>query len=293
MERIKQEFTPKAGRAFFVLLIGYLALLIFAGYSVKTDNFGYVVMLGIPSFLGLFLSAWARLKPLTLGILIISALIGVITSVISLNIGGLLCTFIFFFIAGLPFLASALMGRLFLDKLSGGTLQLCIAPVFLLAIAENHFFDEWSEESVETEIAIAGTPTEIFKRLHFFEGSTLNPPLLLKLRLPTPIGVEGNMFVKGEDVRCIYEKGYLLKRITSVEDNKLIAFEVIEQHGIEDRSLTLTSGEIRLHQNGSEVIVKMTTRYQPKLGARLLWRQPEKLIVKTLHEHIARGLVNP
>lgn len=277
-------------KGLFKVFLVSLALFMLALFSVGTENHGYVAVVGIPFFIGLISSRWLRLRYLVYLPLSVSILIGLFFAVSVLNIGGFLCSAMFFIICGIPYIIGGVVGRSYLEQASDGKISLSVAPLFLLAMLEKEYITEWPEEEVVTQIEVPGKSQDVFEKLHFYEGSELTPPRILKIALPNPLRVEGNMFEEGAIVKCLYEEGHLVKKMTSVEENKLVAFDVIKQVNIEDRSVRLISGKISLEESGDKVIVTMTTRYVPKLGARLLWRQSERLIVKALHEHIGKEL---
>ena len=77
--------------------------------------------------------------------------------------------------------------------------------------------------------------------------------------LPIPIRSEGRKLQLGALVRCTYEGGDLVKRITAVEAPRLLRFEVLEQHlGIE-HCLSLGDGSYEIRESGSSSRVFLTT----------------------------------
>ena len=65
------------------------------------------------------------------------------------------------------------------------------------------------------------------------------PPWPLRMLLPEPRGTEGSGSAVGNEVRCLYERGFLRKRVTRVDPGRRYDFEVVEQR------LTIAGG-IRL-----------------------------------------------
>ena len=95
----------------------------------------------------------------------------------------------------------------------------------------------------------------------------------------------------GDTKTCVYNKGRLVKRITQYRPAEFLEFDVIEQHGIEDRSVRLISGSFRFENAGSgQTRVTLTTAYEPLLTARLAWRPFERQLARSLHEHVLTGI---
>jgi hypothetical protein len=108
--------------------------------------------------------------------------------------------------------------------------------------------------------------------------------------LPHPLRTEGDKTRAGATVRCTYQGGDLVKRITAVEPPRVLQFEVIEQSlGIEDCILTV-GGSYEIHMCGDATGLVLITNYQAYLRPRYLWRPFEALLVRQLHGHILCGL---
>src|SRR6185437_16403042 len=90
---------------------------------------------------------------------------------------------------------------------------------------------------------------------------------------------------------CVYSKGHLTKRVTERSLDRRLAFEIIEQDRIENNSVRLTDGSFNFIPQGPDnTRVELTTRYQPKLGPRWIWRPVEEMAVHTLHRHVLDGM---
>lgn len=81
-----------------------------------------------------------------------------------------------------------------------------------------------------------------------------------------------------------------MKRITAVEQLRLIQFEVVEQRlGIEGCVIALDgSYEIRRDSRGSDII--LITKYRAFLRPRRLWHPLERLLMTQLHKHVLNGM---
>jgi len=145
-------------------------------------------------------------------------------------------------------------------------------------------------EAVETALHFDATPEEVWQGILLYEEVPRRPPWLLRIFLPRPIRTNGEKTRVGAIVRCTYDGGYLLKRITAVEPARLVRFDVLEQRlGIEDSvSMSQGSYEIRATGDGSEVV--LTTHYRSRLRPRQLWRPLERCLAHRLHRHILDGM---
>lgn len=141
-------------------------------------------------------------------------------------------------------------------------------------------------ETVATQICINGRPEQVWNHLLFYEEVPGRPPFLLRALLPHPVRTEGVKNRVGSSVRCVYRGGDLVKRITRVEPEHLLQFEVVEQRlGIESCVLTL-GGSYLIHACGAATEVTVITNYYAYLRPRSLWRPLEAFLVRQLHRHI-------
>ena len=145
-------------------------------------------------------------------------------------------------------------------------------------------------EAVQTALHLNAPPEAVWRGILFYEEVPRRPLWFLRIFLPQPICTEGEKTRVGAIVRCTYDGGYLLKRITAVEPARLVRFDVLEQRlGIEDCvSMSQGSYEIRVDGDGSEVV--LTTHYRSRLRPRRLWRPLERCLAHQLHRHILDGM---
>ena len=145
-------------------------------------------------------------------------------------------------------------------------------------------------DQVTTHLRLGAAPEIVWTALMFYEDVPRRPWLLLRLFLPRPVRSEGNKQQVGCLVRCTYDRGHLIKRITAVEPARLLRFEVVEQHlGIESSVQTRDgSYQLRGIPGGTEVV--LTTRYRGLLWPRFLWRPLERYLGRCLHHHILFGM---
>jgi hypothetical protein len=145
-------------------------------------------------------------------------------------------------------------------------------------------------EAVETALYLNAAPEAVWQGILFYEEVPRRPLWFLRIFLPRPIRTDGEKTRVGAIVRCTYDGGHLLKRITVVEPARLVRFDVLEQRlGVEDCvSMSQGSYEIRATGDGSEVV--LTTRYRSRLRPRWLWRPLERCLAHRLHRHILDGM---
>src|SRR5205085_9412853 len=131
-----------------------------------------------------------------------------------------------------------------------------------------------------TELTLPVAPQQAWNGIMFYEEVEHAPPWLLRLALPKPLRSVGDKRRVGETVRCLYDRGYLSKRITGVDEGRRLSFEVVEQHLHFERDITLRDGsfEVLPAERGGAIVV-LTTRYEPRLSPRWLWEPMERRIV--------------
>ncbi|MGA8145126.1 MAG: hypothetical protein WB987_14670 [Candidatus Acidiferrales bacterium] len=145
-------------------------------------------------------------------------------------------------------------------------------------------------EAVATRVRFNASPEAVWNHIMLYEEVPGRPPFLLRALLPHPVRTEGVKTRVGATVRCVYEGGDLVKRITTVDPPRFLEFEVVEQRlGIEDCILTV-GGSYEIYTCGDATHVMLITNYQAYLRPRYLWRALEALLVRQLHRHILRGV---
>jgi hypothetical protein len=145
-------------------------------------------------------------------------------------------------------------------------------------------------EVVATTLHIDASPEATWRGMLFYEEVPHRPRRFLRMFLPQPVRTEGDKTKVGALVRCIYDGGHLLKRITVAQPARMVRFEVLEQRlGIEDCvSMGQGSYEIRPASGGSEIV--LTTHYRGHLRPRWLWRRLERSLARGMHHHILDGI---
>jgi hypothetical protein len=115
---------------------------------------------------------------------------------------------------------------------------------------------------VVTRIQVDAPAEKLWERLLFYEQIDRRPPLHLRLLLPVPITTVGSKSQVGDQARCLYHGGYLVKRVTELEPPRRYAFEVVEQDLDVGGGLRLSGGEYVLRGLSTKrVELEISTRY--------------------------------
>lgn len=152
------------------------------------------------------------------------------------------------------------------------------------------FAGEPVSEVVATRVCLTASPETVWDRIMFYEEVPGRPPFPLRAFMPHPVRTDGEKSMTGAKVRCLYKNGDLVKRITAVEPQRFIRFEVIEQClGVED-CVTALGGSYEIHRHGDGSDIVLTTRYRAYLHPRFFWHPLERLVTTQLHKHVLNGM---
>lgn len=144
-----------------------------------------------------------------------------------------------------------------------------------------------SSTSVVTRMAFPAPPEQVWNALMLFESTEERPPLHLRLLLPIPVRTEGTTSQVGDEIRCRYRSGYLVKRITCIEASRHYEYEVIEQNLRVFSGLALAGGCYTLQPLlGDHTDVSVTTRYASILRPAWLWKRIEAMTFRMFHRHL-------
>jgi hypothetical protein len=145
--------------------------------------------------------------------------------------------------------------------------------------------------SVVTRANFKAPPEEVWEALMFYEQIEERSPLHLRLLLPVPIRTEGRKSEVGDEVRCIYEDGHLLKRITQVTRSRNLVFEVIEQNLALGGGIKLSGGSYTLRElPGGHTEVALNTEYSSSRRPRWLWMSVEAFVCRMFHRHMLSAM---
>ncbi len=157
--------------------------------------------------------------------------------------------------------------------------------------ASAHALAETDVSTVATRCVVAASPARAWEGLMFYEQIAERPPLHLRLLLPVPIRTVGDKAQVGDEARCLYDRGYLIKRVSQVDVGRRYAFDVVEQALVVGGGMTLSGGEYVLRELApSRVEIRVTTRYASPRRPRWLWRPLEHAVCHSFHRHILRAM---
>jgi hypothetical protein len=141
--------------------------------------------------------------------------------------------------------------------------------------------------SIATRMTFAASAEEVWNRLMFYEQIDQRPPAYLRMLLPVPIRTVGRKSHVGDQARCLYEGGHLIKRVTQVEPGRLYAFQIVEQMLAVGGGMRLSGGEYTLDERASDrTEVQLTTHYASRKWPRWLWEPMEATVCHAFHRHI-------
>jgi hypothetical protein len=150
--------------------------------------------------------------------------------------------------------------------------------------------------TVETRLVMTASLGRVWTTLMFYEQIDERPPWYLRWLLPVPLGTEGKKAQVGDEARCLYEGGYLVKRVTQVEREHLYQFEVCEQELAFGGGMSLSGGEYRLRGpievkgGGGGIEMSLVTHYRNGRRPRWLFAPPEAAVCHAFHRHILRAM---
>jgi hypothetical protein len=144
---------------------------------------------------------------------------------------------------------------------------------------------------IATSSTFSATPDQTWKALMFFEQIRRPPPFSLRLLLPEPIRVEGDKSAVGDEARCVYRQGHLLKRVTRIEPGRYWFFEIADQRIEIVGGIRLAGGGYALRELSSGTTrVELQTRYISSLRPRWLARPIEAAVCHCFHRHILEAM---
>jgi hypothetical protein len=141
--------------------------------------------------------------------------------------------------------------------------------------------------SVATAIRCSAPPDRVWNALVFYEQIDRRPPWPLRVLLPVPVRAEGARSAEGDETRCVYEHGYLVKRMIRVQPLRRCEFEVIEQELGMPGEIRLAGGGYTLNAlPGGSTRLELETHYFAFRRPRRLWRPIETALCHAFHRHI-------
>lgn len=143
-----------------------------------------------------------------------------------------------------------------------------------------------------TEQSFDAPPSEVWRALRTYdEVDHQPPPLALRIGFPRPVSTQGEFAEVGDEQRCSYTKGFIVKRLTALEPGRRFSFDVLEQAVGFERSVRLRQGSFTLEpgrDGGTRLIVE--TVYEDRLRPAWIWRPFESWAVSSLHRYLIEGV---
>jgi hypothetical protein len=132
----------------------------------------------------------------------------------------------------------------------------------------------------------------VWHALMFYEEVATARPFLLRRFLPTPIGTEGCKYQVGGEVKCRYQGGHLVKRVTQVIREHNYVFEIIEQN-LALGGIRLLGGDYTLRKLSKDhTRVALATRYASANYPRWLFGRVEAAVCHSFHQFILNAIQN-
>ena len=145
--------------------------------------------------------------------------------------------------------------------------------------------------SIVTMMEFPTSPEQTWSRLVYYEQIAERSPLHLRLLLPQPIRSEGGKWAVGDEIRCLYRRGHLVKRVTQIEIGQLYRFDVIEQDLSVGGGIRLLGGSYTLRRIGDRhTEVALETRYRSARRPTWLSRPIEAAVCHAFHRHMLRTM---
>lgn len=145
--------------------------------------------------------------------------------------------------------------------------------------------------SVVTRMSFSARPQEVWNGLMFYEQIGKHPPWLLRLLLPVPVRTEGRKSEVGDEVKCHYVDGHLLKRVTQVTARRNYVFEIVDQNLKVGCGIRLLGGDYSLRElPDARTEVTLKTRYASPHRPRWLWERMEAAACHLFHRHILSAM---
>jgi hypothetical protein len=130
----------------------------------------------------------------------------------------------------------------------------------------------------------------VWDALMFYEDIAEDRPFLLRRFLPIPIGTQGCKSAVGGDVKCRYEGGHLVKRVTRIIRGHNYAFEIVEQN-LALGGIRLLGGDYTLRIVSEDCTrVALATHYASPNYPRWLFGRLEAAVCHSFHHYILSAM---
>lgn len=145
--------------------------------------------------------------------------------------------------------------------------------------------------SVVTGMTFPAPAASVWNRLLYYEQIAGPLPVSLRLFLPSPIRTDGSRGSVGDETRCRYREGSLLKRVTRVVFPRYWRFEIVEQDLPIAGGIRLKGGSYTLRElPDRSTRVELETRYISPRRPRWVFAPFETAICHAFHRHILEAM---
>lgn len=282
------------------LMSVFVGTLTYAG-CLQGGEMGWSLFFAVPVSFGALLGYACRLQTWGFAVLGILATLSVIFLLITFNLAGLFCGFTLGLIFLIPMFAGLMCGVFLRVVLIASRwdhawyfrwyVWLIAASPLIGQLIEDRVPHRREIAVIETGLTIDATPEEAWNAIMFYEDVEHSPPWLLHLALPKPIRSEGNKQRPGEIVTCFYDCGEIKKRISTVEQPRRLAFDVVSVQMRSENYANLKEGSFEIVPVGERKSrITLTTRFERKLRPALIWEPIERRVIHTLHGHVLEGM---
>lgn len=266
---------------------------------VQIGQMGWALFVSVPASFGAILGYATRARiwwAVSLALVVVAS---VVMALVWVNLAGFFCgvTLGAFFLG--PAMVGVTLGWLLREFLKNSRWsQRQFLPLVFFALipyaaelVEYQLPRRTEVATVVTDLTFHATPEQAWRSIQFYEQVEHAPPLLLRLLLPRPVRRDGNARAVGEVVRCIYDRGQLVKKITRRVEQRELAFDVIEQKLHFEQDVTLLDGRFEVEPlDADRTRVRLTTRYRRHLRPTWEWRPVEEAVIHALHGHVLEGM---
>ena len=104
---------------------------------------------------------------------------------------------------------------------------------------------------------------------------------------PRPLGTDGPRARPGDETRCLYRSGRIVKRVTRALSPSTLEFDVVLQDLPIRSGIRLVGGRYSLAAGGDgSTRIEIETRYEGGARPRRLWRPIEAAVAHAFHRHL-------
>lgn len=148
-----------------------------------------------------------------------------------------------------------------------------------------------SIDSVVSAGPLSAAPSRVWSALAFYEQLPGMPSWLLRVVLPVPVRTDRRAWEAGVETRCVYDRGFIVKRLTRVERPHRCEFDVVQQRLDLRGGIRLVAGRYELTgRAGGTTQLELETLYVGSARPRWFWRRVEAAVCRSFHRHILESI---